>query len=209
MALQGCTLMFQAFRCDPGEPLECGMQTATLTRHPATPCAAVRQISVRVNASPAGTLWARYSLEGDVDHLRIPAESAPRRADKLWQHTCFEVFIARSDIASYYEFNFAPSGEWATYKFDTYREGMTAVEATRPRIRVHRDAQRIDVEAAVDLKEIADLPDPALLHLALSAVIEENNGRLSYWAVAHPSSQPDFHHADSFALRLDQHRRLA
>ena len=35
--------------------------------------------------------------------------------------------------------------------------------------------------------------------LGLSAVIEEANGRKSYWALAHPPGKADFHHADCFA----------
>ena len=38
--------------------------------------------------------------------------------------------------------------------------------------------------------------------LGISAVIEEQDGRLSYWALAHPPGKPDFHHRDCFALRL-------
>ena len=35
-----------------------------------------------------------------------------------------------------------------------------------------------------------------------TAVIEEADGTKSYWALAHPSDKPDFHHPDSFALDL-------
>jgi hypothetical protein len=38
--------------------------------------------------------------------------------------------------------------------------------------------------------------------LALSAVIEETDGRKSYWALAHPPGTPDFHHPDCFTLEL-------
>jgi hypothetical protein len=38
--------------------------------------------------------------------------------------------------------------------------------------------------------------------MALSAVIEATDGTLSYWALAHPSDKPDFHHPDSFVLEL-------
>jgi hypothetical protein len=33
-------------------------------------------------------------------------------------------------------------------------------------------------------------------------VIEERNGRKSYWALAHPPGEPDFHHPACFALEL-------
>jgi hypothetical protein len=38
--------------------------------------------------------------------------------------------------------------------------------------------------------------------LGLSAVIEATDGTISYWALAHPSDKPDFHHPDSFVLEL-------
>jgi hypothetical protein len=41
------------------------------------------------------------------------------------------------------------------------------------------------------------------LRLGLSAVIEDDNGSLSYWALKHPSGKPDFHHPDAFALEID------
>ena len=38
--------------------------------------------------------------------------------------------------------------------------------------------------------------------LGLSAVIEEADGNVSYWALAHPPGKPDFHHSDCLALEL-------
>ena len=38
--------------------------------------------------------------------------------------------------------------------------------------------------------------------LGVSAVIEETNGRKSYWALAHPPGKADFHHDDGFVLQL-------
>lgn len=37
---------------------------------------------------------------------------------------------------------------------------------------------------------------------AISAVIEEADGTKSYWALAHPPGEPDFHHPDCFVLDL-------
>jgi hypothetical protein len=47
------------------------------------------------------------------------------------------------------------------------------------------------------------LPGASALRLALSAVIEETDGHLSYWALAHPAERPDFHHRDGFVLALE------
>jgi hypothetical protein len=38
--------------------------------------------------------------------------------------------------------------------------------------------------------------------LGLAAVLEDRQGRLSYWALAHLADRPDFHHPDSFILEL-------
>ena len=42
----------------------------------------------------------------------------------------------------------------------------------------------------------------ALMRIGLSAVIEDTAGSLSYWALHHPRSKPDFHHRGGFILRL-------
>jgi len=173
-----------------------------LVCHPSTPCNVVRSIQVEVRTS-AKTLALRYVLEGDIARLLIPAESAPQRADKLWQHTCFEAFVGAMETAGYYEFNFSPSTEWAAYRFSAYREGMTALDTAQPpRISVRRDIDRLTLEASIDFGLLRLPPDNSDLRLALSAVIERADRTLSYWAVAHPSGKPDFHHAAGFAVRL-------
>ena len=43
--------------------------------------------------------------------------------------------------------------------------------------------------------------------LGLSAVIETDDGRLSYWALAHPRAQPDFHHPVGWTARVPDNRR--
>jgi hypothetical protein len=43
---------------------------------------------------------------------------------------------------------------------------------------------------------------PTPLRLAITAVIEDSQGALSYWALAHPASRPDFHHHNGFVLEL-------
>ena len=181
------------------------MQTISLTRHPTTACSAVRRIQVQLLRPSAAALGLRYTVSGDIDSLLIPAESVPRRADKLWQHTCFEAFIAME--AGYYEFNFSPSTEWAIYRFSAYREGMTAAEGAAPRIAVRRDATGLTTEAAVDLDSWPVLRDGSNLRLALSAVIEDTQHRISYWALAHPPGKPDFHHSVGFVLELPACKR--
>jgi hypothetical protein len=139
-------------------------------------------------------LWLRFILEGDVDAVAWPAGAAPHRTDDLWRRTCFEAFVRTAD-GGYVEFNLSPSGQWASYRFDGYRQGM--IEAS----------QAVQVsgldggEAYAALEGVIDLPEDAQA-LALSTVVERKDGRISYWALRHPSDKPDFHHPDSFVLDL-------
>ena len=48
----------------------------------------------------------------------------------------------------------------------------------------------------------ADILALAPGRVSLAAVIEEDQGLVSYWALAHPPGDPNFHHADCFAARL-------
>ena len=66
-------------------------------------------------------------------------------------------------------------------------------------------APLIDVitgEDALELQAMLAFRDVGTRRIGLSAVIEEANGRISYWALAHPPGKPDFHHADCFALEF-------
>ncbi len=133
-----------------------------------------------------------------MDELRLPAIGATVRADELWRHTCFEAFVRPGTSPAYFEFNFAPSTQWASYEFDGYRSGMRAADIAAPRIDIQVAPARLNLQATL---ELGALP-PGPWRLGLSAVIEEANGRLSYWALAHPAGRPDFHDADCFICEI-------
>jgi hypothetical protein len=122
------------------------------------------------------------------------------QVDGLWQHTCFEAFVAPANDTAYWEVNFSPSGEWAMYQFRRYRERV-AVDAmiSPPQIVTHQVVDRLTVEVRLRLPQLLMTQ---LLRIGLSAVIEDNHGQLSYWALQHPAEKPDFHHADAFVLEI-------
>ena len=169
-----------------------------LALHPDCRCAAVTGIEVEVGRPRAGALVLRYLVTGVVRDLRMPLMAAPLRSDGLWQHTCFEAFLRTSRDQGYCEFNFAPSTQWAAYRFSGYRSGMTDLELSPPRIETHRGAEAYAMRVELDLNLPADRP----WQLGLAAVIEEVSGGKSYWALAHPPGKPDFHHEDCFTLEL-------
>jgi hypothetical protein len=169
-----------------------------LKLHPDCRCDAVSAIDVNVSRPLPATLVASFNVSGAIGDLRLPPVTAPARADELWRHTCFEVFIRPASEAAYLEFNLAPSTQWSAYRLDGYRSGMRAAEVAVPRVDVESAAARLTLRATLELGKL--LPDP--MRLGLSAVIEEASGRVSYWALAHPSGKPDFHHADCFAWEI-------
>jgi hypothetical protein len=61
------------------------------------------------------------------------------------------------------------------------------------------------VQAAAQKLELAASVEVSLqenLLVGLCAVIEDEHGRLSYWALRHAPGKPDFHRRDGFALEL-------
>jgi hypothetical protein len=170
-----------------------------LILHPDSRCDAVSRIEVDVTRPYAGALLLSYQVTGAIGELRLSPIMAAARADELWRRTCFEAFIRPVPGAAYDEFNFAPSTQWAAYRFDGYRTGMRVwTEIGAPRIEVRSSPQRYTLQAALEF----GVPREAGYRLGLAAVIEEANGRLSYWALAHPPGKPDFHHADCFAREI-------
>jgi hypothetical protein len=180
------------------------------TLHPLQPFARssegpVRALAASVTRDDEAGLRFRYVLEGDIDTVRIPALSVARPTDELWKHTCFEAFIA-SDGEEYRELNFSPSTEWAAYSFASYRKGMAPVAlASSPRIEVTRSGTQLIVEVRVASAGL--LPESwrapgARLRISLTAVIEDTNGRIAYWALKHAPDKPDFHHSAGFILEV-------
>lgn len=176
---------------------------AALTLHPDNRCDAVRAIELVCERLSAGRLALRYIVHGDVAELLLPPPVTPSRADALWKHTCFEAFVAVEASGAYYEFNFAPSTQWAGYRFSDYRQGMQPVElGETPIIETQTLADRYELSATLDLARVADVAATSRWRLGATVVIEENNGALSYWALAHAPGKPDFHHRDGFVLNV-------
>jgi hypothetical protein len=160
----------------------------------------VQGLAVAIRRQP-GSLSVSYTITGELQRLRIPAPRPARIAERLWQHTCCEIFVARAGEAAYHEFNFSPSGEWAAYAFTGYRSGAVLCDETfAPGISVKRSQTRLVLECRVRVAANKSLM------LGLSAVIEDLDGTLSYWALRHPPGKPDFHHRDALALELDEAR---
>jgi hypothetical protein len=172
----------------------------TLRLHPDSLAVAATHIDVDVARSHAGSLVLCYFVTGKIGGLSLPPIAPPVRAEELWQRTCFEAFVRCPASDIYYEFNFAPSTQWAAYQFDGYRSGMReASGVSAPAIAVKASAALLRLQVSLELDQLSELPRNAPWRLGLSALIEEASGDKSYWALTHPPGKPDFHHPDCFA----------
>ncbi len=167
-----------------------------LNRHPSSPAGAVRVDAEAARIGPR--LVLRYRLSGLAGAV-LPLPAVSEQADDLWRHTCFEAFVA-GPVGGYLEINLAPSTQWAAYRFDGYREGMSAADIPPPQFGERREGDILELEA------VLELPIEGPWRVGLSAVIEHADGSFSYWALRHPPGKPDFHNADCFALELPESR---
>jgi hypothetical protein len=161
-----------------------------------------RRITVTVRRDPCSALRLSYRIEAPATLLPSPGE--PVRRDGLWQHTCCEAFVAASEGDGYHELNFSPSRAWAAYRFGGYRERVESLPVFgTPKIDVRPGPDGFELDAVFTLARLdPDLRD-APVRLGLSVVLETTDRELSYWALCHPRTTPDFHDAAGFALRLD------
>ncbi|OYX49031.1 MAG: hypothetical protein B7Y90_08910 [Alphaproteobacteria bacterium 32-64-14] len=175
----------------------------SLRPHPDSRCDTVRAIQVEAARHPGGVLRLDYVASGRIADLLVPPPAPPQRADKLWEHTVFEVFVRRPGEPGYVEFNFAPSGAWAAYRFTSQRRGMSNLEEFQDMpITLDAGMSSLSLAVKLDLGVLPDFAGDTPWSIGISTIIEESNGRKSYWALAHPQGKADFHHPDSFALDL-------
>ena len=174
------------------------MHTHQLLAHPDFPPAAVTQVEARVIGQDANWLRVRWRIEGS-QQLMVPPFAGKGRADGLWQTTCFELFLKPAGGPAYLELNLSPSERWNAYDFEAYRWGMAERPFPRePECTLRLGSNFAIFDAAIP---VAGLPDGECA-MGLSAVIEEQHGTKSYWALAHPEAEPDFHAPACFAATL-------
>ena len=174
------------------------MAIISLQCHSATPADTATAITVEYEIQPEGQLWLRYFVDCDLENLDLPVPAEPQRTDGLWNTTCFELFLREPNSANYFEFNFSPSSQWAAYRFNNYREGMSDWDTPTPDIGNDASETHFAVEATISLPQI----DIGVWDASMSVVIHERGDRKSYWTIKHPDGAPDFHHRDCFALKL-------
>jgi hypothetical protein len=150
----------------------------------------------------SGSLIVVYELNGPMKNLAIPPLSMkPERKNRLWEDTCFELFLRPAGSEAYWEINLSPSGDWNVFRFSGYRQGMQEEQTfeTLPfTAEILSNSLRLVVE--IEIEKI--IPEGKAISVGVNAVIKEVNGDRSYWALTHNEIKPDFHRKDGFIITL-------
>ncbi|MFK8185734.1 MAG: DOMON-like domain-containing protein [Phormidesmis sp.] len=161
-------------------------------------------------AREGDTLSISYLLAGDIDKVVLPSlNSNQARAEKLWEETCFEIFLGagleRAKDLLYREFNLSPSGAWNVLTLQGYRYA-TKEEPSFESLpfTVEKSDDGLKLAADIDISSLVDEARPVRLGISAVLIVKDAEGKSheTFWAIAHPASKPDFHHPNSFSLSL-------
>lgn len=164
--------------------------------HPRTPCVAVHEVTAEVGID-GPDIVVDYRIMGDIQKLRVPNAGMRIDPDRLWEHTCCEMFVAPARGEAYVEWNFSPTGQLARFDFVSYRRRSPSSAPAAARVSIAAQPAELRLEARAPLGSSGDS-----VRISLTAVIEDAAGGLSYWAMRHPCDRPDFHHRDGFSVTL-------
>ena len=149
-------------------------------------------ITVKGEFFPEKTFFKiNYQVLGHLSQIKIPSYLLNRqRVDKLWENTCFELFIKPNKSLEYFEFNFSPDNTWNMFHFDDYRKNKQESHSVEPEITTTLNKNYFSLSVS--------LPLISGCQLGISCVLAGNDKTRSYWALEHNGDKPDFHISDGF-----------
>ncbi len=164
-------------------------------------------ISVELNHQEH-SLFVSYKLTGDIKAIDLETGTPEhQRKIKLWEKTCFELFLKHEEQEDYLEFNFSPVFEWNAFYFPIKGAPLKEYEAIQK--------VKIDILRSMDVFHlIAEIDNDLLpkhfqkngsigkMQAGITTVLKEKNQKMSYWALDHKDQKPNFHHFDSFICKF-------
>ena len=96
----------------------------------------------------------------------------------------------------------SPSGDWNVYIMDAYRQVNMREEKAFEQLLFEFNSNNADLSLniSVDVSPIIRLEQN--LQIGIATIIHIKDKVESYWALAHPTHQADFHTRESFTLSL-------
>lgn len=170
-------------------------------------------LEAKTTIAPANNvLKVSYRLTGPVSEILWPKEDAPglelERDQKIWEHTCFELFLGTSLSPNYYEWNFSSTKKWGHFRFESYRktEGDTLFPGGIQKIEFKREVNSANLIAEIDLSQLPAiaqaLQSKTPLLVSATVILESKKGEKSHWAFSHQDSVPNFHQPSSFTAKI-------
>jgi hypothetical protein len=151
-------------------------------------------------------LHVEFNLSGRLEPISIPKEKRmPDRQSQLWEHTCLELFLGPTELAHYWEINVSPSGNWNSYHFDAYRQGMKLEPLLRvTNFKRTEEAKNLSVQFDLDVSPlvVSRKFEKRELECAITCVLESKNHISSFWALEHSGNRPDFHSRATFQIKF-------
>lgn len=159
-------------------------------------------VQVQLEQLPAQCWQLTYRLHDPQQQMIWPnVQPVLQRQDGLWQSTCFELFIQAVGQTGYLELNFSPSRQWNAYQFDAYRQPAQMPPRRDDSLRLNSlSLSNHKLVAVVDLSDCFQAGQA--LSLGISAVLQDQAGQCSYWALQH-GGEPDFHRASDWLIQVD------
>jgi hypothetical protein len=161
-------------------------------------------IETEINQN-AESLFISYRIREGAELIDLGNGSPnKKRLIKLWEKTCFELFI-KNENDQYVEFNFSPTFEWNCFYFnkkgDPLKEWdqiiMPAID-----ILLSREHFFMFVDIKKEFLPKGFFNPDSELSAGITSVIKDQEGTISYWALSHADTRPNFHHFDSFKYKF-------
>lgn len=145
------------------------------------------------------SLFISYKVQGELSQLDLGAGHPHHaRVIKLWEKSCFELFIKNLD-GSYMEFNFSPEFEWNAFYFEKKGDALkeyALMDAVKMDVLLSLDVFHLIVE--IDKRKFPKNFFEQKLEVGITSVIKNKKAALSYWALSHADTRPNFHDFRSF-----------
>lgn len=152
-----------------------------------------------------GVLKVAFELTGNIKKILISnPEQLPSRVIGLWESTCFEMFIKNKKLDEYFEFNCSSANNWNVFHFQKPRSALKEyLSVANLASSTVKKEDALTLSFWIDLKKFpGSFWQEGQMNLGLTSVLESVSGELSYWALEHLDTKPNFHHGNSFTFQL-------